>query len=298
MLQSDLLSHLSFMQVIQSAGRTEIFETNVLSSSFFGKHLIGGMFICIAMTGLDQNMMQKNLSIRTLKEAQWNMLSTSAIVVLVNVVFLTLGLVMIAFLQQKGIIQNGVSSIASDLYFPTIALEYLGGLAGMAFVLGLAAATFSSADSVLTTLTTSTYFDVFRFQDKGLSDRQLKSRRIALHSTFAVLLLLSILGFNQFSEGPVIDIVLGLANYTYGPLIGLFALGVFTQRKPSGSKVIIVSILAPLLSWGIGQYTYVLDLIGFETLNLTYQFGYELILINGILSFLGLFVGSKVSQGL
>lgn len=298
MLQSDLLSHLSFMQVIQSAGRTEIFETNVLSSSFFGKHLIGGMFICIAMTGLDQNMMQKNLSIRTLKEAQWNMLSTSAIVVLVNVVFLTLGLVMIAFLQQKGIIQNGVSSIASDLYFPTIALEYLGGVAGMAFVLGLAAATFSSADSVLTTLTTSTYFDVFRFQDKGLSDRQLKSRRIVLHITFAVLLLLSILGFNQFSEGPVIDIVLGLANYTYGPLIGLFALGVFTQREPSGSKVIIVSILAPLLSWGIGQYTYVLDLIGFETLNLTYQFGYELILINGILSFLGLFVGSKVSQGL
>ena len=264
----------------------------------FLKQFLSGAFLAIVMTGLDQDMMQKNLSIRTLKEAQWNMLSTSAIVVLVNVVFLTLGLVMIAFLQEKGIIQNGVSSIASDLYFPTIALEYLGGVAGMAFVLGLAAATFSSADSVLTTLTTSTYFDVFRFQDKGLSDRQLKSRRIALHSTFAVLLLFSILGFNQFSEGPVIDIVLGLANYTYGPLIGLFALGVFTRRKPSGGKVIIVSILAPLLSWGIGQYTYVLDLLGFETLNLTYQFGYELILINGILSFLGLFVGSKVSQGL
>lgn len=298
MVYSPELADFSFAEVVRSAGRTEVFNLNFNSSSFFGKHLIGGMFICIAMTGLDQNMMQKNLSIRTLKEAQWNMIMTSIIVVLVNVVFLSLGLVMIAYLQEKGVIVNGVSKLASDLYFPTIALKYIGGVAGMAFVLGLAAATFSSADSVLTTLTTSTYFDVLRLHEKKFSQHELRNRRIILHSIFAILLLISILGFNQFSEGPVIDVVLGLANYTYGPLIGLFALGVFTSKKPTGLRVVLVSIVAPLLCWGIGQYAYVLETLGFDTAGFTYQFGYELILVNGLVSFLGLYLGSKISKRL
>ena len=168
----------------------------------------------------------------------------------------------------------------------------------MAFVLGLAAATFSSADSVLTTLTTSTYFDVLRLHEKKFSQYELRNSRIILHSIFAILLLISILGFNQFSEGPVIDVVLGLANYTYGPLIGLFALGVFTSKKPTGLRVVLVSIVAPLLCWGIGQYAYVLETLGFDTAGFTYQFGYELILVNGLVSFLGLYLGSKISKRL
>ena len=290
MLNSTALSSFSNAEIFRQSVHTEILNGDILSSSFWGKHFIGGMFICIAMTGLDQNMMQKNLSLRTLKDAQKNMIATAFVVVLVNVVFLSLGVVMVEFLKQSPEL-TGVLSGKSDLYFPSIAF-HLGGIAGMAFVLGLAAATFSSADSVLTTLTTSTYFDLIGVDKRNWTDAKKKQVRNLLHATFAVLLLLSILGFKAFAEGAIIDVVLGLANYTYGPLIGLFALGIYTKRMPSAMGIVVVSILVPLTCWYLGKNDYVSDLIGMTPLDWKYSFGYELILLNGLLSYFGFWLFS------
>ncbi len=201
---------------------------------------------------------------------------------------------MIEFLKQSPEL-SGVLSGKSDLFFPSIAF-HLGGIAGMAFVLGLAAATFSSADSVLTTLTTSTYFDLIGVDKRDWDDKKKKQVRSLLHAAFAILLLLSILGFKAFAEGAIIDVVLGLANYTYGPLIGLFALGIYSKRVPSGLGILIVSICVPLICWYLGKNDYVSDLIGIEPLNWGYSFGYELILLNGLMSFLGFWMFSLKSK--
>jgi Na+/proline symporter len=294
MLNASSLSAFSLGEIFERSVHTEIFNTDILSSTFWGKHVLGGMFVCIAMTGLDQNMMQKNLSLRTLKEAQKNMLATAFVVVLVNMVFLSLGVVMIEYLQQTpelGAVLQG----KTDLFFPKIAF-YIGGAAGMAFILGLAAATFSSADSVLTTLTTSTYFDLFQIEKRGWNEMKSQRFRKVLHGSFAVLLFVSILAFNEFAEGPIIDIVLGLANYTYGPLIGLFALGIFTNYKPNTLTLILVSVVVPLCCWFLGKNDYVSSLIGIAPLEWSYQFGYELIVLNGLLSFLGYAFGSEISK--
>jgi Na+/proline symporter len=248
--------------------------------------------MCIAMTGLDQNMMQKNLSCKSLKEAQKNMISTAFIVVFVNVIFLSLGAVMIEFFTQLGSFPA-----ETDQFFPTIALEHLGPAAGMAFVLGLSAATFSSADSVLTTLTTSTYFDLLNLDANALlSDSKKLLYRRVLHGFFAVLLLLAIMGFYKYSSGALIDVVLGLANYTYGPLLGLFALGIFTKTNTNSKAVLLVSLTVPLLCWYLGNNTFVSGFLGIDPLNLKYQFGFELLMLNGLLSFLGYYFTSKISQ--
>lgn len=296
MLNAPSLRHFSLGEIFERSLHTEILNWNVLSSAFWGKHFIGGMFICIAMTGLDQNMMQKNLSLRTLRDAQKNMIATAFVVVLVNIVFLSLGVVMVEYLKETPSM-NSLLSGKSDLFFPSIAFQ-LGGVAGMAFVLGLAAATFSSADSVLTTLTTSTYIDLLGVNKQTWTDKKKLQVRRLLHGIYAILLLLAILGFNEYAEGAIIDVVLGLANYTYGPLIGLFALGIYTKRRPSAAGILLVSLIVPLFCWYLGKNAYVSDLLGIAHLNWEYSFGYELILLNGALSFLGFYAFSKKKDSL
>lgn len=296
MLNAPSLRHFSLGEIFERSLHTDILNWNVLSSAFWGKHFIGGMFICIAMTGLDQNMMQKNLSLRTLRDAQKNMIATAFVVVLVNIVFLSLGVVMVEYLKETPSM-NSLLSGKSDLFFPSIAFQ-LGGVAGMAFVLGLAAATFSSADSVLTTLTTSTYIDLLGVNKQTWTDKKKLQVRRLLHGIYAILLLLAILGFNEYAEGAIIDVVLGLANYTYGPLIGLFALGIYTKRRPSAAGILLVSLIVPLFCWYLGKNAYVSDLLGIAHLNWEYSFGYELILLNGALSFLGFYAFSKKKDSL
>lgn len=291
MLQSPSLSAFSLGEIFERSAHTELINADPMSATFWGKHFLGGMFICIAMTGLDQNMMQKNLSLRTLKDAQKNMIATAIVVVAVNAVFLSLGVIMVAYLQETPELLS-VFKGKSDLYFPSIAF-HLGGIAGMAFVLGLAAATFSSADSVLTTLTTSTYFDLLGINKRNWSEVKKAKVRNLLHALFAILLLLTILGFDKFAEGAIIDVVLGLANYTYGPLIGLFALGIYTNRKPSAVGIVAVSLIVPLLCWYLGKNAYVSELLGLTPLAWSYSFGFELIVLNGLLSFVGFWIFSK-----
>jgi len=273
--------------VVVDSELSQIFNFNFWQKTFFLKQIIGGMFLCIAMTGLDQNMMQKNLSCKSLGEAQKNMLTTAGVVFFVNLLFLSLGIFMIEYLKSVDpalLDPNHYADkkVLTDMFFPHIALDLLGPIAGMAFVLGLSAATFSSADSVLTTLTTSTYIDVLGIDSRDdLTIEQKHKRRVMLHIAFSVLLLLAILVFYAFVKTTVINLVLDIANYTYGPLLGLFTLGIFTQANPKGWGVLVISLLAPLICY---------LLVNYIAKDAKYQIGYELLLINGGLSFVGYYL--------
>jgi len=203
---------------------------------------------------------------------------------------------MIEFLSAKGTLESTIAQ-GTDYIFPSIALNHLGTVGGIAFVLGLSAATFSSADSVLTTLTTSTYFDLLHIHKSNLiSEEQRIKRRQILHIVFAFLLWLSIMGFNKFSSGAIIDVVLQLANYTYGPLLGLFAFGIISKKKLNPIGMIVVSVIVPVICWYLGKNEYVSSLIGLSPLGWEYKFGYELLLINGILSSMGYWFVSVISK--
>ncbi len=240
--------------------------------NFFWKQFVSGIFLAIAMNGLDQNMMQKNLSCRTLREARTNLCAFSIVMVLVNLVFLSLGVLLHHFAQAKGIPLPS----RTDALFPTLALQHLGVLASVAFVIGLTAATFSSADSVLTTLTTSFCFD-FLGQEKSLAPETTKTRRRHLvHAGFAVILLGFILAFRALDSDAVIDAILRLAGYTYGPLLGLFALGLTTRCSIRDRWVPWVCCGSPLLCLVLEQN--VPAWFG------GYRFGFELLLVNALIT--------------
>lgn len=286
-VQTPSVVHQGAVSVVLESDYSAIFNFDFWSKSFFLKHIIGGAFLCIAMTGLDQNMMQKNLSCKSLNEAQKNMLTTAAVVLFVNLLFLSLGIFMIEFLKNADPklldpSQYADHKVLTDMFFPHIALNLLGPVAGMAFVLGLSAATFSSADSVLTTLTTSMYIDVLGLESRAdLSVEQKHKRRVILHIAFSVLLLLTILVFYQFAKTTVINLILDIATYTYGPLLGLFALGIFTKSQPKGWGILVISLLVPSVCY---------YLVNYQMNAMKYQIGYELLLINGTLSFLGYWI--------
>jgi Na+/proline symporter len=230
------------------------------------------------MTGLDQNMMQKNLSCRSLREAQVNMVSFGFVVVLVNLLFLTLGALLYAYAATEGV----AIPARSDELFPRLALEHLGGFAAVVFMLGLTAATFSSADSVLTTLTTSFCLDILHLDESSLQPGARWGRlRHVVHAAFALLLFFVILGFRAIDNAALISVVLALAGYTYGPLLGLFAFGLITRTPVRDPWVPLVCMASPLLSYALAENSR--RLLG------GYQFGFELLLLNGLLTVIGLF---------
>jgi Na+/proline symporter len=243
----------------------------------FWRQLFSGAFIAIVMTGMDQNSMQKNLACRTLRDAQKNLCLFSVIVVVVNAFFLALGALLYHYATVKGI----ELPTKSDLLFPTLALRHLGLFAAVVFILGLTAATFNSADSVLTTLTTSFLIDVAGVENKpGVTDAEKTRLRHVVHLGFAGLLLLVILVFRALNNGAVIDLVLKMAGYTYGPLLGLFTFGLFTRWQVRQALVPVVCVASPLLCWA-------LDANSKAWLN-GYRFGFELLILNGALTFSGL----------
>ena len=265
---------------------SQVFFWDWHKSSFFGKQFLGGIFIAVAMTGLDQNMMQKNLSCKSLGEAQKNIFWFSVVMVIVNLFFLSLGALLYMYQKEMSIAlpMNEAGKILSDRVFPNLALNHLGIFAGLVFIIGLTAATFSSADSVLTTLTTSTYVDMFELDKKDSIDEKKKTQyRHIIHIGFAVLLLLCILIFNEVNSSAVIKTVLLVAGYTYGPLLGLFSFGMFSKRKINDKLIPIICVAAPALTYLIA---YLLPKVGYDV-------GNELILLNGGITFLGLFILSK-----
>jgi Na+/proline symporter len=276
--------NLDFAGMISSVKESEysrIFFFDWKTRSYFWKQFIGGMLIAVAMTGLDQNMMQKNLSCRTLADAQKNIRWFSVVLIIVNAFFLSLGALLYIYIQQKGIevpVSPVTGKIETDKLFPLLALQHLGTFAGLAFIVGLTAATFSSADSVLTTLTTSFMID-FLGSEKYSEQRKTNTRHL-VHVIFALVLLAVILLFRAMNSRAIIDTVLTLAGYTYGPLLGLFAFGLYSKWKVNDPLVPVVCLLSPALTYFINQNA--------ATWFNGYQFGYELLLLNGMITFLGL----------
>jgi SSS family transporter len=216
---------LNFTDLIATVKNSEMSQTffwDWRGTNYFWKQFCAGVFIAIAMTGLDQNMMQKNLSCRSLAAAKKNIYAFTSVMVLVNLLFVSLGVLLFHYAATTGI----ALPAKTDALFPTLALGHLGTFAAIVFVIGLTAATFSSADSVLTTLTTSFCIDLLGMEErKELTEAQRTAMRHKVHIGFAVLLWLVILGFQAINSKAIIDAIFTLASYTYGPLLGLFAFG-------------------------------------------------------------------------
>ncbi|MEY8847455.1 sodium:solute symporter [Psychroserpens sp. XS_ASV72] len=251
-------------------------------SQYFWKSFLAGVFITITMTGLDQDMMQKNLTCKNLKEAQKNMVSFSVILIFVNLLFLSLGLLLTQYAAQ-----NGITAKKDDL-FPTIAmLPEIGVVTSSFFLLGLIAAAYSSADSALTSLTTSFCIDIIELDKKPKKDQ--KKYRKQIHILFSVILVIVIILFDLlFKDVSVIWELFKAAGYTYGPLLGLFAFGILTKKHLKDSYVWIIAIVAPVLS-------YIINIYSEELLN-GYQIGFEILIVNGLLTFLGLLLITTQSK--
>jgi len=251
-----------------------------LERSHLIKSFVGGMFITICMTGLDQDMMQKNLTCKTLKDAQKNMISFSLVLVGVTFLFMLLGALLFIYAEKHNIaipLMDGQPK--TDLLFPEIALNSsLGMWVAITFMLGLIAAAYSSADSALTSLTTSFCVDFLNIEKKA-QDRQ-KSIRKKTHIAMSLMLIVVIIIFKYVLSSNIIDSLLTVAGYTYGPLLGLFAFGIFTKHKIKDNYVWIVALISVVLTAIIGNVPPE-DLGG-------YVVGYELLPINGILTFIGL----------
>ncbi|UBM61930.1 sodium:solute symporter [Candidatus Sulfidibacterium hydrothermale] len=264
---------------------SQIFVTDVKSSQYFVKLFISGMFITIAMTGLDQDMMQKNLSCRNLKDAKKNMTTLSLILVPVNFIFLFLGAVLYFYAAHLHLDTSGLT----DHLFPKIALNYLGVAGGLVFTIGLIAAAYSSADSALTALTTTLTIDILEL-DKRYADRQeiLRKKREQLHFLMMLIIIFVIILFKLINNEAIIAQLFTFAGYTYGPLLGLFSFGLFTRIPVKDKWVPFVAVLSPFIGYGL---TKLLQLI-FSG----YQTGFEILLINGLITFIGLLIIKNPSK--
>lgn len=278
------------MSLSAERGYTKLFETDWSHSKFFVKQILSGAFITITMTGLDQDMMQKNLTCKSLKDAQKNVLTSSLIFVLVNVLFMSLGAALIYYVQETGlqlpVNESGV--VVNDKIFPTVAFS-LSKLTSIVFMLGLIAAGYSSADGTLTALTTTFCFDFLHFDknDRITEKQKIKCRKL-IHIGFAFLYLLVIIMFKPFHNESLIDKIFEIAGYTYGPLLGLFSFGLFVKnRKPDDKYVPIIAIASPVISYILNCYS--------KELFWGYQFGFEILIVNGLLTFVALLLISKKS---
>jgi Na+/proline symporter len=250
---------------------------------FFIKELLSGAFIAIVMTGLDQEMMQKNLSCRSLQDAQKNMFTFTGIMVIVNLVILFLGASLYIFAGEKGI----TLPQRSDDLFPIIAIQYLGPLAGLVFLIGLISAAYPSADGALTSLTTSFSIDFLSLDKrKDLTEQQKQKIRHYVHFAFAGVLLSVIVLFRAINNQAVIDKLFTIAGYTYGPLLGLYAFGLFTRFEVRDRAVPAVAIASPVICYFLSDYSVLL----FNG----YKFGFELLILNGFITFAGLFLFRRI----
>ncbi|MBK7211943.1 MAG: sodium:solute symporter [Bacteroidales bacterium] len=269
----------SLISTVTSSKYSNIFDMDWHSRQYFLKQILSGMFISIAMTGLDQEMMQKNLSCRNIREAQKNMFTFSTVLVFVNLMFLFLGAVLFLYASKHSI----QLPERSDNLFPIIAIDHLGPLAGLVFIIGLISAAYPSADGALTSLTTSFSIDFLGLdKSKNLSEERKKRIRYTVHFSFAFILLLVIILFRAINDRAVIDKLFTVAGYTYGPLLGLYAFGLFTKLKVKDNFVPIVAVLSPIICYFLSENS--------EVLFSGYKLGFELLLLNGIITFLGLWI--------
>ena len=270
------------LKMSSEKGYTRMWETDPTAPKFWVKQLLSGMFITITMTGLDQDMMQKNLTCKSLRDAQKNVMTSSLLFIVVNILFLCLGAALLAYAGQTGFALpvNEAGNVVPDKIFPSIAFS-LSGFTAICFVLGMVAAGYSSADGTLTALTTTFCYDFLRFDGKK-PDSELRTRRW-IHVAFALLYLLVIVAFRPFHRQSLIDTVFDVAGFTYGPLLGLYAFGLFTRRRACDRRVPFIAVVSPVIC-------YVLKLNSFQWFG--YHFGFEILLLNGLITFLLLYLSS------
>jgi len=276
----ELSSISDYFKVVSDDPRSKIFNWNWKDGTNFFKQFISGAFITIVMTGLDQDMMQKNLTCKNIGEAQKNMFWFTTSLVIVNLLFLGLGVMLYLFAETKGI---SLPSRTDEL-FPMLATQYFSPFAGIVFVLGITAAAYSSADSTLTALTTSFCIDFLQLDRKYPADQRVKIRQ-RVHVAFTILMFLVILIFHWLNDQSVINTVFVIAGYTYGPLLGLYSFGLFTKMQVKDKWVPYLAILAPTLTFLITTNS--------EKLLWGYKFGFEALILNGLLMYLGLWVLRK-----
>jgi Na+/proline symporter len=275
----------ALIPIIREEGAFKMFITDWHHERFFLKQFLSGMFITITMTGLDQEMMQKNLSCKNIKEAQKNMFTFSGILVFVNFMFLFLGAILMIYAQKMNI-----TVASTDVLFPTIALRYIVPMAGIVFLIGLISAAFPSADGALTSLTTSFSIDFLGLDKRtGVTEKSKTRIRYVVHISIAIIFFICIMIFRSLSNKAVIDNIFTIAGYTYGPLLGMFSFGLFTNRKVFDKATPFIAVMSPVFCFFLSRYSV-------ELFN-GYKFGFELLLLNGLITFLSLWAfSSRKSQ--
>ena len=272
------------MSAVTASKYSTWFDVNWANNTHFLKQFISGIFITIVMTGLDQEMMQKNLSCKTLGDSQKNILTTSITIVIVNLLFLMLGAVLALYVQQRGgMAAMGITAV--DKIFPTVAEHYLGMTVGVIFLIGLVSASYPSAGGALTSLTTSWCVDFVGFNKRtDLTEKRKLSIRYRTHAIYATIFFLLILLFYAINNKAVIDLVYQLAAYTYGPLLGFFFFGILTKRKVKDNLMPYIAVASPLLCL-------LLDWIGRTFFY--FGFGFTLLMFNGLFTFAGMWIFSS-----
>ncbi len=306
-LQNMNLSFFDAMTKLEDLKLTRIFNTNFKESGFFLKQILGGAFITIAMTGLDQEMMQKNISVKTLKDSQKNMFTLATVLLFVNFLFLLMGGLLFIYAQQHNL------NLKGDDLFPGVALGgYVPEIVGVIFIIGLISALFPSADGALTALTSSFCIDILGLtKNKSKNESERKRIRLMVHLCFAVLFFSCVMAFKWINDKSIIDVILKVAGYTYGPLLGLFSFGILTKRKVQDNKVLIVCLISPVLILGldfINNAEWFINKLGIQDplatsiKNLSgllfngFKMGIEILIINGFLTFIGLWLISSKNK--
>jgi Na+/proline symporter len=298
------LNFSSALSSLKANKLSTVFNTDIKAPGFFLKQILGGAFITIAMTGLDQEMMQKNISVRTLKDSQKNILTLSTILLFVNFLFLLMGGLLYLYAAQTG------SSIKGDDLFPSVALGgTLSAAISIIFIIGLISALFPSADGALTALTSSFCIDILGLKKKtDLSEKQKKSTRLTVHMVFAIVFFLLVMLFKWVDDKSIIDVILKVAGYTYGPLLGLFAFGILTHRTIKDKYALFVCLLSPVLiflvdfinnpEWFVKRFS-LSDSAALSLKSLSenifggFRMSIEILIFNGIITFLGLWIISS-----
>lgn len=272
-------------EAVKESSYSKIFfwEDFVGSKTNFWKQFLGGIFITIAMTGLDQDLMQKNLSMGTIKEAQKNMVTFTSVFVVINIFFLAVGALLYIFAAKNNI---DISSLATrDYLYPEIALNHLAVFPAIIFMMGLTAATFATTDSALTALTTSYCVDFLNFNKKpNPNDPALVKQRNYVHFGFSIIMLVVILLFKIINDESVVTAIFTAASYTYGPLLGMFVFGIFTKHAVNDKLVPYIAVISPLSLFLLNKYV--------VSVYTDYVIGLDLIIINGFITFLLLLITS------
>ncbi|MDE3236638.1 MAG: sodium:solute symporter [Bacteroidota bacterium] len=275
--------HLGFgesLQLMQQKGYSKIFYTSPDSKLYFIKQILAGAFITITMTGMDQEMMQKNISVKTLKDSQKNVVTLGIILMVVILLFLFLGGLLYLYADTQNV------KIIGDQLFPAIALHHMPSLVSIIFIIALISALFPSADGAITALTSSFCIDIIGIQRKSdLQDEQKKKIRQRTHLVFAFIFLIFVMVYKWVDNKSMIGVILKVASYTYGPLLGLFTFGILTKRIVNDKWVPLVCLLAPVLCLFIDMNQ--------RLLFGSFEIGLELLIINGLLTFFGLLFISK-----